>query len=177
MFTLKTKIIGPVEIAGLSVQQQLVLQQQYTALAMLKESNAALDGKASTYLTAGGLLVTLATALGIPGVLVDKLSPYILTVLAVAVIAFLRMLWASARSASPTGQAIPGSSQWEDVFKHYFPSDQNEAYNAVLANLLNNRKQLIEVNENKSRLVRIAAWSLLIQLAALTLAAVLINLL
>jgi len=144
---------------------QQLLDQKYTALAMVERANEHLDRKAIAVFQSGGLLLALS------GLLTFSLPP---TVAALAVIVSLLMFGAMLFVALlvwfPADIELPGAPDWDTVSEKHLTASPSESYDQLLSDVMYSFRVHQSVNRQKVRRVKIAVWLLAAQVAGLLVA-------
>lgn len=156
---------------GLSIQQQLVLEEQLRMLEAKDRTGEHLDGKAATVLQSGGLVIALTGAVSIPA-FVSQQTPWVLVGIAFAFAMFLGMLLCAILAWRPSPYAVPGAKTWDELFSDYLYKSGTECYDQVLSNVFAAVRQNHAHNEHKALLVQWAGWLFAVQVAGILVLAV-----
>jgi len=155
---------------SLPAQYQLVLEQTHYRLAQIDRANEHLDTKALGLLQVAGLILALTGVLKFPDALYGA-DVLVKTGIAVGFLAFAGMILLTLLTWSPANIALPGSTDWEEIYDKYVTVQIEQTFDQVLQDSLATQHYLVELNRRKANCLK---WSLLlffIQLAGLLLLA------
>jgi len=154
----------------LSIQQQLVLNQLVEMLREVNRSGEHLDGKATTLLQSGALVVALTGALQFsPSIFADTL--WARGGIALAFVSFAAMIVLAVQAWLPRTHHLPGTTNWDALHQQYLYSSADDSYARMLSNYAGTVDALIAINAQKGNLVRRSAVLLVAQIGGLLLAA------
>lgn len=147
----------------LTPQQAMILDQQHRMLDTRSATGDQLDAKAGSLLQAGGLVIALAGAVNLPG-FVSQPSALGTLGIAIAFGAFAGMVVCAALAWAPSKYAIPGTSDWEEIFQDYLFLPVDGCLEQVLIDLISTTKIHETRNRAKSRYVAWATWLFAVQI-------------
>ena len=156
----------------LTPQQELALEQTRRLYDGVDRTGEHLDNKAIAILQAGGLIIALAGATVLPGVIAANPTPWTLIAVAGSFVIFIAMVACVIFAWRPGPHEQPGKADWDALFKNYINQELTDAYNQVLVNLVGTIQVNHKANERKARYVTAAAWLLALQVAGILVLAV-----
>jgi hypothetical protein len=154
-------------------QQSLLLEQQYKALEMIDQANASLDTKATQLLQGSGLIVALIGVLSFPSFATSHPTPLMKVGIAVAFFAFLMMVGLSILAWSPRDYHLPGSVDWDEMYKKYILVDGKSSFGQVLSDCARAIELSRVINIRKGKMVYWSAFLLIVQIGGLMILALL----
>lgn len=144
------------DMETLTVQQTIVLQQQYHLLSSFQDVDDALDKKAATILKLSTLVVLLSI------VLIKAPLVLILECLGVAGIILLSV---------PMSVNLAGSTDWDEVQSKYLLISAQESFNQILSDIMEAIESERELAIRKAKMLNISIalfiWQIIGLLAAL----------
>lgn len=155
-----------------SYQYGRVIDEKYAVFNTLVSSGRHLDGKATTHLQAGSLILALSAAVGISDFTSAGLVGVSLAAAIISVLAFIAMLALSLRSLSPSDLEVLGNTKtWEHFYDKYIELEQSHCDAQVLRDLYNAINILIERDKTKAELVTWSTRLLIVQVVGIAIAA------
>lgn len=149
-----------------SPQEKLVIEQRYYGLSKLDEANDALDNKALSLLQASGFILTLVSALRLPG-LVTTPSLWVWLPVLAGFVTFLAMLGVTLAAWFPRTSGTPGKFDFDVIYDKYVDVDRNECFHQVVADFLGAYEILLDANKRKVTALKWAIILFGVQIAAL----------
>lgn len=158
--------------AGLSPQHQMLLEQKYQTLAFIDNANDKLDEKAGVLIQAGGLIVALLSAFGLPDIFEGTVTTFGVVAFVITLVAFGAMVALAFVAWLPQKHPYPGTLDWELMWDDIVYSDLEVSFVQVLEDCLKSMTDLQEIGHRKGKLLKWSALMLIIQIVSLMLAAV-----
>lgn len=158
-------------------QQNLVLEQKYALLEMIRDANQALDDKANSLLQVSGLIVGVVAALSLTGlgqlirgassvntsIIAQMFSALAFILLVVSIVYYNKMI-------TPTPYSLPGSTDWDRTMSLYVGVSKQKSYDQVLSDVFNAIDSVRALNDQKSGYVILLGKLLIGQIVTLTIA-------
>lgn len=171
---------------ALSTQQEMVMEQLQTLYQNLQDANDSLSTKASTLLSADGVLFSILALIGFerlldytfgatsPIELTDALTqhPAAAVVLAIVIALFVGVVGCSYYVWGPTRQTWPGKADYQHAYEHYISVSLDEAYAQSLSNIVDAIKSTRNTNVQKGRVLTCAVWLFVAQVSIILLVSV-----
>lgn len=152
---------------SLTTQQQLVIEQAQRLYDTVDHTGEHLDGKASTVLQAGSLIIALTGATTLPSLVAGTSAPWVLPGVAVGFLAFIGMTVCAILAWRPDDHKLVGQPDWDGFYDNYISKEKDEAVSQVLSNLAAAIKHNMAANERKATYVTAATWLLVAQVVGI----------
>lgn len=149
-----------------SPQEKLVIEQRYYGLSKMDEANDALDNKALSLLQASGFILTLVSALRLPGLMTTP-SLWVWLPVSVGFLTFLVMVGLSLAAWFPRTSGTPGRFDFDEIYDKYVVADRDNCFHQVIADFLGAYEILLDANKRKTSTLRWAVILFGVQTAAL----------
>lgn len=152
---------------SLTTQQQLVIEQAQRLYDTVDHTGEHLDGKASTVLQAGSLIIALTSATTLPSLVAGTSAPWVLPGLAIGFLAFIGMTICAILAWHPSDHKLVGEPNWDSFYDNYISKEKDEAVSQILSNLAASTAHNMAANARKARYVTWAVWLLVAQVAGI----------
>ncbi len=163
-------VLGETEARALSPQHGLVLQQLARQLALIGQTKAALDGKITTILGIGGLIVALTAGSSLAGLLGGPTPLSAGGILLVFGAFFLIVALIGFPSMPQDHLAFKGGTGKQRIYDAYIRADFEDSYDRVLSDYLRAIETMMNLTRSKNRVVRLAVLLFLLEITGLFMA-------
>lgn len=150
----------------MTFQQQLLLQQKQTTLAMVADARTNIDNRANALLQSGILLLLLVSAIKLPA-FVQQPSPLVSVALALAFLTFAGMVAANLLALAPRPFPTPTADNWDAIHTKYLQADEETCYNQVLSDTIAAIDMMEAINKRKALYLKASMVLFVLQLVGL----------
>ncbi len=165
-------VLKAAETGPLSQQHGLVLQQLARQLGLISQTNAALDGKITTVLGIGGLVVALTAGSSLAGLLGRPTPLSAGGILLVFGAFFIIAILTGFPSLPHESLALRGQGGMgkQKIYDAYIRADFEDSYDRVLSDYLRTVENMVDLTKRKNRVVRLAMLLFLLEVTGLFMA-------
>lgn len=150
----------------MTFQQQLVLQQKQTTLAMTSDARTNIDNRANALLQSGGLLLLLVSVVKLPAFVLQP-SPLATVALALAFVTFAGMVIATLRAIAPRAFPTPMTDDWDAIYSKYLEVSEEACFDQVLSDLLGAIDMMEAINKRKAFYLKASMLLFVVQIVGL----------
>lgn len=150
----------------MTVQQQLILQQKQTGLAMTADARTSIDNRASALLQASGLLLVLVGVVKLPDFVLQP-STFATLALIVAFLAFAGMVALTLITLKPRVFPVPVTDDWDVISTRYLQASEEACYDQVISDLLAAIDMMEAINKRKAAYLKFSMLLFVVQIVGL----------